>query len=320
MAVAAPPLSEIEAARERLEGVAVRTPLVRFPDAEREIWLKLENLQPIGSFKIRGAHNAIALAPAGALDQGVVTASAGNMAQGVAWCARDLGLPCTVIVPDHAPATKLAAVERLGARIIAVPFERWWRVLEERRYQGVQGYFVHPVSDPAVVAGNGTIGLELAEQLPEVEVVLVPYGGGGLSCGIAAALRALRPEVKVLAAEPETAAPLAASFAAGRAMSIDYRGSFIDGSGGRAVLPEMWPMASTLLAGSIVVTLAEVAAAIRDLVERVRTVAEGAGGLGLAAARSGRVSGKPVVCVVSGGNIDTDRLIQILQGQVPGLQ
>lgn len=312
-----PTLADIEAARERLIGFAVRTPLVRWYEGPTEIYLKLENLQPIGSFKIRGARNALATAPAGALDEGVYTASAGNMAQGVAWCARALGVPCTVVVPDHAPATKLAAIERLGAAVVRVPFDRWWRVLQERRFEGLSGFFVHPVSDPAVIAGNGTIGLEIAEDLPDVDLVLAPYGGGGLSCGIAAALRAVAPGARVVAVEPETAAPLAASLAASAPTPVDYRPTFIDGSGGKAVLDEMWPLASELLAGSIPVSVAEVAEAIRLMVERVRIVAEGAGGLALAAARSGRVEGRKIVCVVSGGNIDTGRLISILQGKVP---
>jgi threonine dehydratase len=312
-----PSLEEIQAARERLRGVAVRTPLVRWVGGPGEIWLKLEVLQPIGSFKIRGARNAIATAPPEALERGVLTASAGNMAQGVAWCARAIGVPCTVIVPDHAPAAKLAAIERLGAAIIKVPFPRWWRVLEERRFEDVPGHFVHPVSDPAVIAGNASIGLEIAEDLPGVELVLVPFGGGGLSCGIASALRHVAPSARVMAVEPETAAPLAASFAAGEPREVDYRPSFVDGAGGRAVLPEMWPLARDMLGGSVVVSLAETAEAVRLLVERGRVVAEGAGALAVAAARSGRTDGDPVVCVVSGGNIDSSRLTTILSGGVP---
>jgi threonine dehydratase len=312
-----PSLEEIRAAGPRLRGFAIRTPLVRWHQSETEVWLKLETLQPINSFKIRGARNAIALAGSETLRQGVVTASAGNMAQGVAWCARALGIPCTVVVPDHAPATKLQAVERLGASIVKVPFDRWWRVLEERGYDGVGGHFVHPVADPGVIAGNGTIGLEIIEDLPEVDTVLVPFGGGGLSCGIASAVRALAPGARVIAVEPETAAPLAASFAAGRPTSIDYRATFVDGSGGRAVLPEMWPLASELLAGTAVVSIADTADAIRAMADRIRVIAEGAGALALAAVRAGKVAGRRIVCVVSGGNIDTHRLIEILEGRIP---
>jgi threonine dehydratase len=313
-----PSIGEITAARARLPGFAVRTPLIRWPDGPGELWLKLETLQPIGSFKIRGARNAIATAPPAGLADGVYTASAGNMAQGVAWCARELGIPCTVIVPDHAPAAKLTAIERLGASIVKVPFERWWRVLTERRFEGMKGWFVHPVSDPGVIAGNGTIGLELGEELPGVDAVLVPYGGGGLSCGIAAGLRAVAPRARVIAVEPETAAPLSASLAAGRPVSVDYRPSFVDGAGGRGVLEEMWPLAQSLLAGAVSVSLAETAEAIRLLVERARVVAEGAGALALAAARSGRVDcGRQTVVIVSGGNIDSSRLAEILMGTVP---
>jgi threonine dehydratase len=312
-----PSLDEIRAATGRLRGFAVRTPLVRLFEGPREIWLKLETLQPINSFKIRGARNALALAAPESLREGVITASAGNMAQGVAWCARALGIPCTVVVPDHAPPTKLAAIERLGAAIVKVPFDRWWQVLQERRFDGVAGWFVHPVSDPGVIAGNGTIGLEILEDLSDFDTILVPFGGGGLSTGIAAAVRPLAPNVRVFAVEPETAAPLAASFAAGRPTSVDYRPTFIDGSGGKTVLEEMWPLARELLAGSFPVAIKDVADAVRLLAERIRVIAEGAGALSLAAARSGRVPGDRIVCIVSGGNLDPARLVAILEGRVP---
>jgi threonine dehydratase len=314
-----PTLNEIHVAQEMIADTAIRTPLVRLNvEGPTEIWLKLEILQPIGSFKIRGARNAMAFADPAVLRKGVYTASAGNMAQGVAWCAREMKIPCTVIVPDHAPATKLAAVERLGASIIKVPFDRWWRILEERSFEGQKGHFIHPVSDPAVIAGNGTIGVEIYQDLPDAEVVLVPYGGGGLSCGIGAALKALTAgDTQVWAAEVETAAPCAASLQAGQPTAIDYRASFVDGAGGKAILPEMWPLVQKLLGGAVVVTLAQVAEAIALLVERNRIVVEGAGAISVAAARSGQVKANKIVCVVSGGNLDTRRLIPILEGRVP---
>src|SRR5262249_46901633 len=230
---------------------AIRTPLVRLAGlpGDREIWLKLECLQPIGSFKIRGAANALALAEPGSLAKGVATASAGNMAQGVAWVARALGVPCTVVAPDHAPAAKLDALARLGARVIPVPFARWWQALEERRYPGLDGWFVHPVSDEPVIAGNAGIGLEILEDLPAPAAVLVPYGGGGLSSGIALALAASGSRAPVFACEVETAAPLAASIAAGEPRTIEYRASFVDGIGGRPVLAERWAPPRTRLAG-----------------------------------------------------------------------
>ena len=312
-------LAEIRAARERIAGSIVRTPLVRLnvDDAPAEIWLKLENLQPIGSFKLRGASHAMAVADPKALARGVYTASAGNMAQGVAWNARRLGIPCAVVVPDNAPRAKLDAIERLGARVVPVPYERWWQVLVEHRYPGLEGLFVHPVSDPAVIAGNATIGLEIVEDLPALAAVVVPYGGGGLSCGIASAVRALRPAVPVFAAEVETAAPLSASLAAGKPSPIEHRASFVDGIGGRSVLAEMWPLASKLLAGALVSSLAEIAAAIRTLATRNRVVAEGAGGAALAAALAGKAGRGPLVCVVSGGNIDPAKLAHILVGEMP---
>jgi threonine dehydratase len=314
------PLRDILAARERIAGSAIRTPLVRLnvDDAPTEIWLKLECLQPIGSFKLRGAGNAMALAADDVLARGVYTASAGNMAQGVAWMARRRGVPCTVVVPETAPESKLAAITRLGADYVKEPFDAWWQVLVEHRYEPLADrLFIHPVSDPAVMAGNGTIGLEILEDLPGVDAVLVPYGGGGLSCGIASAVRALNPDTDVFACEVETAAPLAAALAAGSPQPINYVPSFVDGIGSKGVLQEMWPLARTLLAGSFVVSLPEVASAVKLLVERNRVVAEGAGAVGVAAALAGKAGSGKVVCVLSGGNIDSGKLARILQGEVP---
>ena len=325
-----PELPALRRAHARAAVHAVRTPLVRLParDGEREVWLKLETLQPIGSFKIRGAANALALVPAERLARGVFTASAGNMAQGVAWVARAHGVPCTVLVPDSAPAAKLDAVSRLGARLVPLPFARWWQVLEEHRYPGLEGVFVHPVSDEGVIMGNAGVGLEIREDLPAPGAVLVPFGGGGLACGIATALRASGSQAAVFACEVETAAPLAASFAAGSPQRIERVPSFVDGIGAGALLPEMWPLARTWLAGSCVVSLAQIADAVRALVSRARVVAEGAGASSLAAALGSQAavasSGTrvelpdgPLVCVISGGNLDPARLAEMLLGHVP---
>jgi threonine dehydratase len=313
------PLEDIRRAQQVIAGTAVRTPLVRLhvEEAPAEIYLKLENLQPIGSFKIRGAYNAMTQAPREELAAGAVTASAGNMAQGVAWAARELGIPCTVIVPDHAPETKLAAIERLGGGYVKVPFDRWWQALEERSYPGVEGAFIHPVEDEPVMAGNGTIGLEVIEDLPDPDAVLVPWGGGGLLVGIASAVKALRPETEIRGVELETAAPLTASLAAGEPRAIDYRATWVDGAGARALLPKMWELGRPLLDGSHVVSLEETAAAVRLLAERVRVVAEGAGALAVAAALSGRAGSGKIVCIVSGGNIDASVLTKILAGETP---
>lgn len=312
-------LEDICAARERIAGTAVRTPLVRLnvDDAPAEIWLKLENLQPIGSFKLRGAWNAMAIAGRDALADGVYTASAGNMAQGVAWSARKMGVACTVIVPEHAPDTKVAAIRRMGGTVVKVPFDVWWQVIIDHEYAGMKGVFVHPVSDPAVMAGNATIGLEILDDLPDVDAVLVPYGGGGLACGIAAAVRAIKPSARVFGCEVETAAPLAASLAAGSPQVVDYTASFVDGIGGKSMLREMWPVARQLLAGSLVVPLADVAAALRLLAERNRVIAEGAGATSLAAALTGQAGSGTVVCIISGGNIDPAKLCRILAGEGP---
>ena len=305
----------IREARGRLPLDVVDTPLLPLPHdgPGPEIHLKLETLGPIGSFKLRGAGNALAGVD---LDRGVWTASAGNMAQAVAWMARAQGVACSVVVPDHAPEAKLQAIARFGADVIRVPFEQWWEVIVTHRYDGLDGRFVHPVCDPAVIAGNGTIGLEILEQCPDVATVVVPYGGGGLSSGIATAIRAEAPHVEVFAAEVTTAAPLAAAFVAGTPVDVDHQPSFVDGIGSGRVLDEMWPLVSELLAGSVVVELDEVAEALRLIVGRARVVAEGAGAAPVAAALRGDLDG-PVVCVVSGGNINPGALSEVLAGRTP---
>jgi threonine dehydratase len=311
-------LDEVRAAQKRIASSILRTPLVRYVgDGAAAIHLKLENLQPIGSFKIRGASNAILSASKAQLANGVWTASAGNMAQGVAWQARRLGLACTVVAPDHAPETKLTALRRLGAKIIQIPFDDWFQILATHSYAGMDGLFVHPVSNRDVMAGNATIALEILDDLADVDAVIAPYGGGGLSCGIAAALRALRPQARMFVSEVDTSAAFAAAREAGHPVRIEYRASFVDGMGSPFVLPEMWPLAKELLAGSIVVGLADVAAAIGTLVERHRVIAEGAGASSLAAALTGKAGAGPIACVISGGNLDNAKLTTILAGGVP---
>jgi threonine dehydratase len=314
-----PNLAEIRQARERIAGIAIRTPLVRLnvTDAPAEIWLKLENLQPIGSFKIRGAANAMAQIPRDALARGVLTASAGNMAQGVAWCARERGIPCTVIAPETAPATKLQAIARLGGHVIRVPFERWWQTFQDRTYPGVDATFIHAFDDLNVMAGNGTIGLEILEDLPDVDAIVIPWGGGGLACGIASAVRALNPACRILAAEAATAAPLAAALAAGSPQVVDYQPSFVDGIGSKSVFPRMFERSRGLIDGALVASLEETGAAIALMAERNRIVAEGAGACPVACALSGRAGSGRIVCVVSGGNIDISRLCAVLRGEVP---
>jgi threonine dehydratase len=308
-------LAEIEAARERIAGAAVRTPLLRLHvEAPAAIYLKCENLQPVNSFKIRGATSAVMLAPAPEREKGLVTASAGNMAQGVAWTARELGVPATIAVPEHAPQAKLAAIERLGGRVLKLPYDDWWNAIVTSRVDGVEGLFVHPVQDPGVMAGNGTIGLEVLEDLPAPDAVVIPYGGGGLTVGIASAVKALRPDTKIFTAEPATAAALAAAFAAGQPADVDYQPSFVDGAGSRRVLDTMWPLVRPLVDGALSIPVAEVAAAVRLLAERARVVAEGAGALALAAALSGRAGSGKVVCIVSGGNINLSTLAETFNG------
>jgi threonine dehydratase len=312
-------LAEIEAARARIADVAVRTPLVRLrlDDGPAEVYLKLETLQPINSFKIRGAANAIRSASAESLRDGLLTASAGNMAQGVAWVARELGLPATIAVPEHAPQTKLDAIERLGARVIKVPYDDWWRAIVTARIEGMEGLFVHPVQDPAVMAGNGTIGLEVLEDLPDPDAVVIPFGGGGLTVGIGSAIKALRPETKIYTAEPATGAAMAAALRAGEPTDVEYTASFVDGSGSRRVLDSMWPRVREVVDDAFTVSIDEAAAAVRMLAERIRVIAEGAGALSTAAALAGRAGSGKVVCIVSGGNINLGKLAEIL-GAAPG--
>src|SRR5438309_767179 len=311
------PLTLIEEARERIKGAVLRTPLVRLNVDEADIFLKLESLQPTGSFKVRGASNAIALAGPEAEKRGVYTCSAGNMAQALAWQARKNQIPCTVIVPDNAPETKLEAIRRFGAKIIQASFDEVWKVVVTHQYPPLDGsVLIHPFADIRMMAGNGTAGLEILEDLPDVESVVIPFGGGGLSVGIASAIRAKSPQTRVYAVEPETAAPLSASFAAGSAQEIKRIPSFVDGIVGKSVLPEMWERARDLLL-PLVVSLSEIATAIKLLIERNRVVAEGAGAASVAAATTGKAGPGKIVCIVSGGNIDSSKLAKILAGGIP---
>jgi threonine dehydratase len=246
------------------------------------------------------------------LSEGVVTASAGNMAQGVGWRARELGIPCTVIVPESAPETKLAAIARLGGRVIKVSFDEWWKAFQERGYPGVRGRFIHSFDDPFVMAGNGTISMEIVEDLPDVDAVVVPWGGGGLTCGIAYAMRVLRPRCRIFTAEVESAAPLAASLTAGVPTEINYQPSFIDGIGAKSVFPQMLERAKRLVDGALVAEVEDVAAALRLLAKHNRVIAEGAGACPVACALAGKAGPGKVVCIVSGGNIDIKKLCEIL--------
>jgi threonine dehydratase len=310
-------VDEIRRARDVLEGTAIRTPLVRLDvDSDTEIWLKLELLQPVRSFKIRGAGNAILQASDAELANGVLTASAGNMAQGVAYAARLRGVPATIVVPEHAPQTKIDAIARYGGRVIKVPYEEWWQVLVTGRYEGAAGLFIHPVDNDKVMAGNGTIGLELLEQLDGFDTVAVPYGGGGLLTGIASAVKQARPDVKFFAIEPATGAPATATLRAGTPTAVEYVPSFVDGSGSRELIPRVWEQASKLLDGAVAMPIADVAEAVRLIAERTRVIAEGAGALATAAALGGHLDGaKKAVCIVSGGNIDPAVLSRILIGE-----
>jgi threonine dehydratase len=305
------PLAAIRDAAAAVYGAAVRTPLVRLgtrdhpaAPADTELYLKLETLQPVGSFKIRGAYNVVRQLSQDDLADGVWTVSAGNAAQGVALAARLVGARCSVMTMDTAPETKIRAIERLGAAIVRASYDECWKTVEAHASPRMRGHFVHPFDDDRFIAGNATAGLEILEDLPDVDAIVAPLGGGGLLAGLAAAVRELKPGTRVYAAEPATAAPLAASLAAGRAKYFDgWTASFVDGAGGKSVLQTMWPLLSRL-AGSIVVSLPDVAAAMKLVAERAHVIAEGAAGCAIAAALSGRAGSGKIVAVVSGGNID----------------
>jgi threonine dehydratase len=309
-------LGEIYEARRRIAGTVLRTPLVRlelgrgFPD----IRLKLENLQPINAYKLRGAANAVAMLSEEERSRGVWTISAGNAGQGVAYAARQAGVPCSVVVIETAPASKVERMRVLGAKLIPVPFELAWQAMEERAFPGAEGTFVHPFDDDNFIAGNATMGLEILEDAPDTAAVVAAIGGGGLVAGLGSAIKALKPEVKIWGAEPETAAPGALSFAAGSAQIFaDWKYSFVDGAGGKSIFPRMWERIAKVVDGSIVVSLEETRRAMRLMAEKTRVIAEGAGALSVAAAFTGSAGEGPVIAIVSGGNVDLEKFFELIR-------
>jgi len=308
-------LDEVRAARQRIGEVIIRTPLVRLrtDNDGPEIWLKLENLQPINAFKLRGAANAVAMLSESERRRGVWTISAGNAGQGVAYAAREAGVPCTVVVIDTAPATKVERMAALGARLVKAPFDACWEAMEKRSFPGVEGAFIHPFDDHDFIVGNATIALEILEDLPRVGAIVAAVGGGGLIAGIGGAMRLLDPSVGIWGAEPETAAPGARSFAAGSPQVFDqWQASFVDGAGGKSIFPRMWERLQSVVDGSIVVTLNQVRAAMRLVAEKTRVISEGAGALPVAAALTGKAGDGPVVAVISGGNIDLAKFAELV--------
>jgi len=308
-------LADIRAARERIAKTILRTPLVRlelgpgFPDVR----LKLENLQPINAYKLRGAANAVALLSEAERKQGVWTISAGNAGQGVAYAARAAGIPCTVVAIETAPTSKLERMKALGAKLVLVPYDVAWKTLEARAYPGVEGTFIHPFDDHDFIAGHGTMGLEILEDLPETAAIVGSVGGGGLLVGVGSAVKALKPGIKLYASEPETAAPLALSLEKGSPQKFEaWKPSFVDGAGGQSVFPRMWERMKPLVDGSIVVSLADTQKAMRLVAEKTRVIAEGAGALAVAAALSGKAGQGPVVAIVSGGNIDLQKFCELV--------
>ena len=313
-------LSEIREAQKRIARTIVRTPLVRlemghgYPD----IRLKLENLQPINAYKLRGAANAVAMLSESERKRGMWTISAGNAGQGVAYAARQAGVPCTVVVIDTAPESKKERMRALGAKLIPVPYEAAWKALEDRAYPGAEGTFVHPFDDHNFIAGHATMGLEILEDAPDTVAVIAAIGGGGLITGVGSALKALNPAIKVWGAEPETAAPAALSFARGSPQAFtDWQSSFVDGAGGQSVFPRMWERMKPVVDGVLVVSLEDTKKAMRLMAEKARVIAEGAGALSVAAALSGKAGQGPIVAIVSGGNVDLKKFCELI-GAVAG--
>ena len=312
-------MSDIRDARARIAGTVVRTPLVRlelgsgFP----QVRLKLENLQPINAYKLRGAANAVALLSDAERRRGVWTISAGNAGQGVAYAARAAGVPCSVVAIETAPAAKLERMRALGAKLVLVPYDVAWQALDDRSYPGVAGTFIHPFDDHNFIAGHGSIGLEILEDAPDTVAIIAAIGGGGLITGVASAVKALRPEIKVWGAEPETAAPAALSFATGSAQAFpEWQATFVDGAGGKSVFPRMWQRMQPVVDGCVVVSLDEVKRAMRLMAEKARVIAEGAGALALAAALTGKAGPGPVVAIISGGNIDLAKFCELIAAAV----
>ncbi len=315
----APNIEEIRAAETRLKGLVLHTPLIRlnYPDTGADIYLKLENLQPVGAFKIRCVGNILRSTEPEKLRDGVYTASSGNSGYALAWLARNMGLPATVYVPDSAPSGKCASMQQMGATVKPLPFADWWHIICEHQLPAEKGFYVDAVCNPAAMPGNATIGLEILRDLPDVDTIIVPFGGGGVSCGIASAVRELKPETRIFAAESEVSTPFSSALEAGQVVPVECKPSFISGIGALSMLPEMWPLARRILDGSIVSPLAKVADAVRIMFECNRVVAEGAGATSLAAALSMEADG-PIVCVITGGNIDKAHMVTILEGGIPG--
>jgi threonine dehydratase len=308
-------LSEIQEARKRIAKTILRTPLIRLelgPD-NPDIRLKLENLQPINAYKLRGAANAVAMLPESERQRGVWTISAGNAGQGVAYAARQAGVPCTVVAVETAPASKLERMEKLGAKLIPVPYDVAWKALDERSFTGAEGTFIHPFDDDNFIAGHGTMGLEILEDAPDAAAVIASIGGGGLITGIASAIKALKPEIKVFGVEPETAAPAALSFEKGSPQVFEnWKASFVDGAGGQSTFPRMWERMKPLVDQYLVVSLEETKQAMRLMAEKVRIISEGAGALPVAAALTGKAGKGPIVAIVSGGNIDLHKFCELM--------
>jgi threonine dehydratase len=308
-------LADVKEARERIGRTIVRTPLVRlelgteFPD----IRLKLENLQPINAYKLRGAVNAVAMLPESERARGVWTISAGNAGQGVAYAARQAGVPCSVVAIETAPEAKIDRMRALGAKLIPVPYHVAWKALDDRSFPGVEGTFVHPFDDHNFIAGHGTMGLEILEDAPDTKAVIASIGGGGLITGVGSLLKALRPEIKIWGVEPETAAPMSLSFAAGSPQEFkEWKSSFVDGAGGQSVFPRMWERMKPVVDGSLVVSLEETRRAMRLMAEKARVISEGAGAMPLAAALTGKAGNGPIVCIVSGGNVDLKKFCELI--------
>jgi threonine dehydratase len=312
------PLEAVYAAKKRIAGKTLRTPLIRLnlEESPAEIYLKLENLQPAGSFKVRGAVNALLCASKEKLSRGISTVSSGNLGFALTWYAKQLGISCTAVVPEKTSEAKLVPLKEAGGKVVKVPYEEWFKIVNTSDFEELNGYFIHPEYNPDMMAGHGTIALEVLEDLPDVDAMILPYGGGSLSCSVSSVFRTLKPDTKTYVSEVETGAPVAAALAAGAPVDVEQKPTPFHWVGATRVLTPMWPLVRKFIDGSIIVTVKEVAEALRLLAGKNYVIAEGSGAMPVAAARTGKAGSGKIVCVVTGGNIDVDKLVKILTGEI----
>jgi threonine dehydratase len=318
--ISAPSLDDARAAAERIREVAVRTPLVplrSYSGARPEILLKPETLQPVTSFKIRGAYNWASSLTDAQRARGLSTVSAGNTAQAVAYAARLVGASARSRLPDTTPRAKIDAIEAYGMEPVFMPGDELFDWMLSAGWEGEPYTFLHPWVEPLMVAGSATVGLEIFDELPDVDTVFISVGGGGLICGVGSALKALNPGIRVVAVQPEACAPIRACLAAGQPVWVDPEPTLCDGLGVPLVTDEMWPLLRSVVDETVEISEEQVEDAIRRLALDNKLVVEGAGAASLAAALATPIEQRGrSVCVLSGGSIDGDTFAAIVGGAV----